>query len=79
VTGPYDAAKARSWVSFTHLPSGHLVSTVMLGEENDEPTVFGTAVQGPDGIWSEERLYDSEDEAREGHLDVVAKVAESER
>lgn len=65
------------WMSFTHLPSGHTVSTVML--DNDDPNLahdFGTSVLDPDGTWALVERYSNEEDAHEGHLKVVARLAE---
>ena len=74
---PYAEPSAARWLSYTHLPSGHSVSTVIL--DHDDPALardFGTSVMEPNGSWAEVKRYTNEDDAIDGHVRTVERLVE---
>lgn len=66
------------WISFTHLPSGHLISTVWVDRTDIDMhgVPYGTCVRDPEGTWTEQRRYATEDLARAGHAEIVAALTD---
>ena len=66
------------------LPNGRWISTVWLGLDhhygNGPPLIFETMVFDREGEWTDldQRRYSTEEQARAGHAEMVAKWSQSE-